>query len=323
MPKISVIVPVYKVEVYLARCVDSILSQSFTDFELILVDDGSPDKCPLICDDYARKDSRVHVIHQENRGLSAARNAGIDWAITNSNSEWITFIDSDDWVHPQYLESLFNVAQKSQHDIVACSFIQTEHTRDDSYNSEIKSYSLPAEDFLIKCRKFAFIACAKLYKKSLFINHRFPVGKIHEDIYLTYKLLFSVSNIDVIENPLYYYYINPNGITQSKWTPRRLDEIYAHEQQLLFLKSNRFYRAFEVEVVAYLWVLCTHLLATRKFKAKYFFYRIALKFKLIFSIFKFRCIIKKKNLKWAYNSAFPFLCKIYEIIFKIRKVLVN
>ena len=106
MPTISVIVPVYKVEKYIHRCVDSILSQTFTDFELILVDDGSPDNCGKICDEYAEKDIRIHVIHQENGGLSAARNAGIDWVFANSDSEWITFIDSDDWVHPEYLERL-------------------------------------------------------------------------------------------------------------------------------------------------------------------------------------------------------------------------
>ena len=104
---ISVIVPVYKVEKYLSRCIDSILAQTYTDFELILVDDGSPDNCGKICDGYAEKDNRV-VIHQGNGGISAARNAGIDWAFENSDSEWIAFIDSDDWVHPLYLECLYN-----------------------------------------------------------------------------------------------------------------------------------------------------------------------------------------------------------------------
>ena len=97
-PKISVIVPVYNVQQYLHRCVDSILGQTFTDFELILVDDGSPDGCPAICDEYAVKDSRIHVIHQENAGLSAARNTGIDWVLATSDSQWISFVDSDDFI---------------------------------------------------------------------------------------------------------------------------------------------------------------------------------------------------------------------------------
>lgn len=110
MPTISVIVPVYKVEPYLNRCVDSILRQTYQDFELILVDDGSPDRCGEICDEYARQDSRIHVIHKENGGLSDARNAGIDWVEANSDSRWLIFADSDDWVHPELLARLLDAA---------------------------------------------------------------------------------------------------------------------------------------------------------------------------------------------------------------------
>ena len=107
MPKISVIVPIYKVEKYLNRCVDSILHQTFTDFELILVDDGSPDNCGKMCDEYAEKDSRVVVIHKKNGGLSDARNKGLDWVFANSNSEYVVFIDSDDYIDERYLELLY------------------------------------------------------------------------------------------------------------------------------------------------------------------------------------------------------------------------
>ena len=123
---ISVIVPVYKVEKYIHRCVDSILTQTFTDFELILVDDGSPDNCGIICDEYALKDNRIHVIHKENGGLSDARNAGIDWAFENSNSEWLTFIDSDDWVHPKYFEAMVRAAQIYRTEIAICNYLEAE-----------------------------------------------------------------------------------------------------------------------------------------------------------------------------------------------------
>ena len=116
MPLISVIVPIYKVKEYLNRCVDSILSQTFTSFELVLVDDGSPDECGEICDDYAIKDDRIIVIHQSNKGLSEARNTGIDWAMKNSDSEWLTFVDSDDWIHPDYLRLLYDSAIKTNAD---------------------------------------------------------------------------------------------------------------------------------------------------------------------------------------------------------------
>ena len=126
MPAISVIVPVYKVEKYIHRCVDSILGQTFTDYELILVDDGSPDNCGAICDEYAVKDSRIVVIHQENGGLSAARNTGIDWSFANSDSRWLTFIDSDDWVHPEYLQRLLAAAVEHNVSVSICGYAQTE-----------------------------------------------------------------------------------------------------------------------------------------------------------------------------------------------------
>ena len=126
MAQISVIVPVYKVEPYLRRCVDSILAQTFTDFELILVDDGSPDNCGAICEEYEKKDSRVHVIHQENEGLSAARNAGIEWVFANSNSEWLNFVDSDDWVHPQMLERLYHAVLEHNVKVSICGYEETD-----------------------------------------------------------------------------------------------------------------------------------------------------------------------------------------------------
>jgi len=125
MANISVIVPVYKVEAFLSRCVESILAQTYRDFELILVDDGSPDGCGVLCDGYARRDSRVHVIHQENGGLSAARNTGIDWVFANSVSRWIAFVDSDDWVHPDFLKVLYETAEKTACKLSVCDYFRT------------------------------------------------------------------------------------------------------------------------------------------------------------------------------------------------------
>ena len=125
MPEISVIVPVYKVEQFIHRCVDSILLQSFYDFELILVDDGSPDQCGAICDAYAAADNRIHVIHQKNGGLSAARNTGIDYVMANSKSHWLTFVDSDDWLHPQTLEVLLKAAEENNSRVSVCGYRET------------------------------------------------------------------------------------------------------------------------------------------------------------------------------------------------------
>ena len=178
MAAISVIVPIYKVEAFLHRCVDSILAQTFADFDLVLVDDGSPDSCGDICEEYARKDGRIHVIHQKNGGLSAARNTGIDWAQANSGSQWLAFVDSDDWVHPDFLLRLYTMVQETGCLLSACGYFRTgggdfpamgapEYhvlSADDYYCPDEAGEDVPA------------IAWNKLYHKSLFDTLRYPEG---------------------------------------------------------------------------------------------------------------------------------------------------
>lgn len=207
MPVISVIVPVYNVEPYLRECIDSILNQTFKDFELILIDDGSPDGCPLICDDYSKKDNRVVVIHKKNGGLSSARNAGLDYVFKNSNSEFITFVDSDDFLDENYLFLLFE--KSGECDFVACDFniyensvikntanLTTEY-RVDNYK-EYWSLSSLIHDLLI-------ISCAKLFRKSVFQKIRYPVGLINEDAYVIHEIVGNSKRILILPNKLYYY----------------------------------------------------------------------------------------------------------------------
>lgn len=244
MPKISVIVPIYKVEDYLSRCIDSILGQTFTDFELILVDDGSPDNCGKICDEYAEKDNRIHVIHKENGGLSDARNAGIDWAFANSNSEWITFIDSDDWIHPKYLEALYNAVKETCCEISICGYEETTGDSPIVDESQLQAVMVNTEDFFCEHNVNAVIACAKLYKKELFREIRYPVGKLHEDEFTTYQILFVCRSIICIYQPLYAYFQNQSGITKGKWSPRKIDVIEAIFMQSYFFDMNNYPKAF-------------------------------------------------------------------------------
>ena len=239
MPLISVIVPVYKVESYLPRCVDSILSQSMTDFELILVDDGSPDHCGELCDEYAKKDSRVHVIHQVNGGLSAARNAGLDWVFINSDSKWLSFVDSDDWVQPNYLEALYEAAKREKVDISICGFVKT--LGDAIPKSDVITESKqPTEQFYIEKTINATIVCGKLYKKECFQNIRFPVGKIHEDEFVTYKILFHYEYVAVIDQPLYVYFQNSDGIMHRVWNPQRMAAFDAAEEQIDYFLDHHY-----------------------------------------------------------------------------------
>lgn len=238
MPKISVIVPVYNVEPYIHRCIDSILAQTFTDFELILVDDGSPDNCGKICDEYAEKDNRIHVIHQENGGLSAARNAGLDWTFANSDSEWINFIDSDDWVEDKMLEILITVAENYNVNISICDYYVAKNhvTNCIEYIPDVEK--ITPEDIYQKRSGLIDLSWGKLYKKELFFNIRFPVGKIFEDAWTTYKVVFSEKFVVVTDAKLYAYFCNEESITRKQWSDKWLSEVDAHNEQLNFFANN-------------------------------------------------------------------------------------
>lgn len=237
MGSVGVIVPVYKVEPYLRRCLDSILGQSFSDFLLVLVDDGSPDNCGTICDEYARLDKRVHVIHQENAGLSAARNAGIDWCAANPQIEWLTFIDSDDWVHPLYLQTLIDAAEKSRTLVSACAYARTSGEELDVSAMDISFDKWNAKQFYTEKCTSATVAWAKLYRKHCFERMRYPLGRIHEDEFVTYQMLFQSKEVAYTPAPLYAYYVNPQSITGSGWSVKRLDAWEAFEQQLAYFQK--------------------------------------------------------------------------------------
>ena len=251
MAKISVIIPVYNVEPYICRCVDSILGQTFTDFELILVDDGSPDNCGAICDEYARKDNRIHVIHQKNGGLSAARNAGIDWMFDHSDSQWLTFVDSDDWIHREYLKILLQAAQVYHVKLSACGIHRTDGDCADPEIGDVASCSLDSDLAYAEYYDMFMAACRKLYSRDLFQNLRFPVGKIHEDCYITHIPVFEAGKVAVCDVPLYYYFTNPGSITRVKWSEKRLEELESHELRARWLKEHGHEAAYHKEIEVY------------------------------------------------------------------------
>ncbi len=232
MPEISVIVPVYNTEQYLHRCVDSILAQTFTDFELILVNDGSPDNCGVICDEYAIKDKRVHVIHRENGGLSAARNSGIDWVYANSDSQFLSFIDSDDWVHERYLELLYTASESFHVKISQCCHLMTSGDEETILIADKMLCVSPEEQFINWYSAFAW---GKLYRKECFNSIRYPEGILYEDVSIWYKLLFSVDSIAIVNEALYYYYQRRDSIMNSNWTPAHFARIKAWDATVSFL----------------------------------------------------------------------------------------
>jgi len=211
---ISVIVPIYNVEQYIRKCIDSILAQSYTNLEIILVDDGSSDNCGRICDEYAANNPRIKVLHKKNGGLSDARNAGLDVA----DGEYLCFVDSDDWCEKEMLQVALKAAEMSKCDIVAYGVFHDFVRNGKKYKTMIKKSkhkqkvhlfedSLP---LLIKESLFV-TAWSKLYKKRVFENLRFPKGKIFEDTWIFPKLFENSNGIFIISKPLYHYVIRENS----------------------------------------------------------------------------------------------------------------
>lgn len=236
MAQISIIVPVYNVEPFLHRCVDSIIAQRFHDFEVILIDDGSQDDSGRICDVYAESDSRIQVIHQRNGGLSAARNAGIDCACKCSKSEWLAFVDSDDWLHPEYLEYLYRAATENHVQISVCDYLETSTTLfAEGGPYQVESWEW--DKLLMNNNVCAIVAWNKLYAKNLFFGIRYPPGRIHEDEFTTYKLLHRAGTVSYLPLPLYYYFQNENSITGAKFSLRRLDAADALQERIQYVRK--------------------------------------------------------------------------------------
>ena len=319
MALISVIVPVYKVEKYLHRCIDSILSQTFIDFELILVDDGSPDNSGKICDEYAEKDNRIYVIHQENGGLSAARNAAIDWVFANSNSQWLTFIDSDDWVHLEMLDILYNSLKSSTEMIAVCEF--EKKTSDFYVDTKKIEYEITRQnsmDFFAENSDIAIVAVCKLYHKSLFENNRFPVGKLHEDVFLTYKLFYLAKNITYINYPLYYYYQNDSSIVHSSYSLKKLNEVEAGEEQLEFFKKTKDDKNIRAALKRLMYYYTYHIEQLNKLpEGKKYARKLKCKLKKLLIFKSNYCRVSINENMWYYETAFPLFMKCYFIFKKI------
>ena len=233
-PCISIIIPVYQVEEYLKTCIDSVLKQTFQDFEVILVDDGSPDQCGRICDEYAAKDQRIITIHKPNGGLSDARNAALD-VVTG---EYLTFVDSDDYIAENHLASLYYAIILYQADIAVSNI--TTVTTDKKLNEK---FYRPEKEIKVLSGLEVFNtlnrpnACGKLYKKSIFKNIRFPVGRLYEDVFIYHDVLGSINRLVLTGENTYYYLIRNNSIMHQDYRLEFTDIIDAIEARIKKLES--------------------------------------------------------------------------------------
>lgn len=251
---VSIIVPVFKVEQFLPRCVESIQNQTYQNMEIILVDDGSPDQCPAICDMYAQRDSRIQVIHKENGGLSDARNAGIEKA----KGDYLCFVDSDDYIRLTMVEHMISKAQRYNAKLVIANLRAVDEKgyrvfeRD---KSPIQSGIFTAEELLPKVYQhlgwYYIVAWNKLYHRSLFENIRFPVGKIHEDEYIVAQMMWQARKIVCIDSEEYIYiYQRQGSIMTSRQVQSQCDWLEALYHRFEFCKKEATLSTFTAETRA-------------------------------------------------------------------------
>lgn len=234
---ISVIVPVYNVEKYLNRCVDSIVNQTYKNLEIILVDDGSLDNCGKMCDEYAEKDSRIKVIHKQNGGLSDARNVGTSAA----KGKYLTYIDSDDFVTKDYCEFLYNNIKKSEADISICKHYIMFEDGSKINTGTSKKYLMNKEEAFMKLLysdDLDVSAWAKLYKRDIMENIFFPKDRLYEDSATTYKLIDKCKRIVFESEPKYIYAVRKNSITTNCFNKKKMDLILSTNEMCDYIEKE-------------------------------------------------------------------------------------
>lgn len=260
---ISIIIPIYNVEKYLEKCINSVLEQTYGNIEVILVDDGSPDNCGKICDEYKKKDSRIIVIHKKNGGLSDARNKGIDIA----NGKYIYFLDSDDYIERDTIQYLYSIICKYNAQIAIAGIRDTfEHQSKNKKNStgskeEVVKIlnSKEALETMLYNTEFSNMACNKLYEKKLFSKIRYPKGKLYEDLGTTYKVLDLASEI-VLSSKMTYNYLadRKSSIMNQKYSKNRMQSLIFMEEIVDFVRKK--YPDIEVAAISRMYMECIFIL---------------------------------------------------------------
>ena len=241
MEKILIIIPVYKVEDYIETCLESVIHQSYQNLEILIVDDGSPDRCPDICDRYATQDDRIQVIHQSNQGLSAARNTGIEY----TTGEYVLFLDSDDYLSPNYCEIVLNAAERTGSDIVVGEIVTVDGEGgmlDSSLGlriltEEILDKMAAIKEVVVEHRMRGY-AWGKLYKKHIVDGIRYPVGKAFEDRFTIYKYFEKADKVCLCPEAVIYYRLRLNSIMHSTSLNKWYDVLEADQELLDFCKNN-------------------------------------------------------------------------------------
>lgn len=252
---ISVIVPIYNVEEYLNKCVQSIVNQTYKNLEIILVDDGSSDNCPVMCDEWAKKDDRIRVIHKKNGGLSDARNVGLSVA----KGAFIGFVDSDDWIDLDFYDVLYREIKKNKSDIVVGGIIQVwsdNSTKLLTENCKVTINNHVAMENIITEKLLKQPVWYKLYQRDV-ANIKFVNGKIHEDVFWSYQAIAKANRVSIVNNTYYYYRQREQSIMSSEYSIKNLSHIEAKIERLDFVK-NRYPDLYDIGNIDLLFTIYYH-----------------------------------------------------------------
>ncbi len=324
-PLISVIVPVYKVERYLSNCLDSIINQSYKKLEIILIDDGSPDNCPQICDEYAQKDSRIVVIHQKNAGVSHARNVGIDIA----KGDYIGFVDSDDYIEPDFYETLIKNAIEHDADISYCGIklMQPNGSVEERFNSgkcELKNPEDIIKGFFFneEIKEHFYAIWNKIFKKEILTELRYNENyALGEDILFMFEAIGRCQRIYLEDRTLYHYLRRENSAMTSSFSDKRMDYVTAAENLIEICRRN--YPYVLVDALHWLYihklVLCRQLICNPQYKKKYASKFVSLKKELKQGKAEhYKRLNKNRKMDYKLVVHFPIGYKILKKLGKIK-----
>lgn len=301
MKKISVIVPAYNVEDYIERCVKSILNQTYTDLEVILVDDGSPDCSGILCDQLADTDKRIISVHKKNGGLSSARN----YALEMATGDYITFVDSDDVIHPRMLEWMCGELEATNSDIVSTGLSSFYSESPSYFEGNVTFEQLTQEDYIehlfpVNFGKISVTACGKLYKTEIFTDLRYPEGVIYEDLHVYLPLLLKCKKISVCSEALYYWYNNEQSITRSDYLRHdRFREFSIREEYISFFEEKKLNDQMMLAENEYLTFFLRNM------------YAVSLKYPQKRQEFEYHIEVFKRHIKSIVKN--PYICKMRKI----------
>ncbi|XRG78440.1 glycosyltransferase [Rossellomorea sp. GAMAL-10_SWC] len=308
-PKISIIVPIYNVENYIHKCIDSILSQTFSDFELILVNDGSPDRCGNIAEEYSKKDSRIIVIHKKNGGLSDARNSGIEIA----KGEYIGFVDGDDWIEPDMYKLLYDMCVEKECEIASCNYFilkDNEKIENNPYPLMVQSRK-EAMRTLLDGKMYNEVVCTKLFKRSLFEKQRFKIGIIHEDTDFTYRMIHESKKVCCVGSSKYNYLQRSGSIMEDSTKNIKIDSVLIYIDMYNFM--IKYYPELCNKVLTKLVFTSLHLLNLFITNTNFSIYKN--------EYYKVTSILNKYSNKTVKLKELPFTVKILLLVIKIHPLI--